>query len=594
MAGEGFARRNGIGRLVDQHSFRTSKGGVMNDPVEAFARICTRLESLERRVAALERIPQPTLPLPATLPRDQGPATEYALPQPTGVFPVVGKAMLGFAGAYVLRAVAESGAVPKVAIVVLALAYGGTWLVWASRVRSATRFASTIYAATASLILAPMLGELTLRFRILPTRVTAALLGAYVLAATFLAWKRNLLTVVWVGMVTGVCSALALLILSRNFVPYVTVLLVVAAVSEFAATRRRWLSLRAFAAPAVDLAVANLLYTFSLPENSRVEYEPVTKAVLLALPSLLFFIYGASIVFRTLSLRENVTAFEMIQAVISFVLAGVGWLWSGTAGTTTFGVCCWLLALACYAAAFVCFSRTELRNYRVYAAWSAALLLAGSFLILSPSRAALLLGVLAVVSTVVGVRIQRLMPGYQAFAYLAAAAFASGLLRYVGLSMTGTLPSTPVWTVWIVAVCAIFCYAFGGRLDSKRWNQELLRFLLALLAVSAVAAFLVSAVVGVVAAGFALGPSHVAVVRTLVVCTLALALAYSGGRWQRTELLWTAYFALAFVTAKLEFEDLRYGGSGSIAISLFLYALALIIVPRLGRTARQKPGFRDC
>ena len=37
-----------------------------------------------------------------------------------------------------------------------------------------------------------MLGELTLRFHILPSPVTAALLGAFVLAATVLAWKRKL------------------------------------------------------------------------------------------------------------------------------------------------------------------------------------------------------------------------------------------------------------------------------------------------------------------------------------------------------------------------------------------------------------------
>jgi len=45
---------------------------------------------------------------------------------------------------------------------------------------------------TAGLILPPMLGELTLRFHILPSPVTAALLGAFVLAATVLAWKRKL------------------------------------------------------------------------------------------------------------------------------------------------------------------------------------------------------------------------------------------------------------------------------------------------------------------------------------------------------------------------------------------------------------------
>jgi hypothetical protein len=68
---------------------------------------------------------------------------------------------------------------------------------------------------------------------------------------------------------------------------------------------------------------------------------------------------------------------------------------------------------------------------------------------------------------------------------------------------------------------------------------------------------------------------------------LALAVAFGGSRWQRIELVWTAYGTLAFITAKLLFEDLPHGHSGSIAISIFLYAVTLIIVPRVARTARQ-------
>jgi hypothetical protein len=597
MAGEGFVSQSGIG-TVGSTSIRSRPQWVevMDDLHEALARICTRLESLEQRVSAFEHMPQPAVSLPvhSVVAQAQSSGVEYALPQPAGVFPVIGRAMLGIAGAYVLRAVAESGAVPKFAVVVLALLYGGAWLVWATRPRVATRLATTTYALTAALILTPMLGELTLRFHILPSQVTAALLGAFVLAATVLAWKRKLTAVVWVAVVTGVCSALALLTLSRDIAPYLAVLLLIAGVSEFAAAGKRWQSLRALVAPALDIAVLNLIYTFSLPESSRAEYVPIAKPVLLAFPSLLFLIYAASIAFRTMWLRQKVTVFEIVQAAVSFALAGISWFWFAPGvGITAFGVLCCLLAAACYTAAFVCFNRGELRNYRVYAAWSAALVLAGSFLILPPPLAALLLGAAAVVATVVGVRLGRLMPGYQGFAYLAAAARVSGLLRYVWLAMAGTLPSAPAATVWFVAMCAVLSYAFGGRFESQHWNQRLLRFLLALLAVSAVAASFVSALARITATGIIPGASHVAVVRTLIVCVSALALAYSGGRWQREELIWSAYFALAFVTTKLLFEDLRYGRSGSIAISLFLYAVALISVPRLGRTTRRTERLAD-
>jgi hypothetical protein len=118
--------------------------------------------------------------------------------------------------------------------------------------------------------------------------------------------------------------------------------------------------------------------------------------------------------------------------------------------------------------------------------------------------------------------------------------------------------------------------------------QRLLRLLSAILAVSAAATLLVSALVWLAAVGMTPGASHVAVIRTLITCALALTLAFGGSRWQRIELVWTAYGTLAFVTAKLLFEDLPHGHSGSIAVSIFLYAVALIIVPRMARLGPQR------
>lgn len=365
----------------------------MDEVRDALARLDVRLQNLECRISALEHRPHPVtpLPVPAAIPARGVPAAEeFALPQAGRIFPVVGKAMLGIAGAYLLRAVAESGSLPKLAVVALALAYTATWLVWAARVPAGARFASTTYAATAALILAPMLGELTLRFRVLPAAITAGLLGAFVIASSALAWKRNLAPVVWVAGVAGVFTAFTLLIASRDLVPYIAALLLMALVSEFAAARNRWLPLRALVAPAVDIAVWILVYVCSLPESSRSEYAAVSTPASLVLPSLLFLIYGASIAFRTTFLRQRITIFEIAQAVISFLLSGLAWLRfaSGT-GLLGFGIFCWMFSAACYAAAFVRFDRiAEQRNYHVYATWSAALVLAGSFLVLPPPLAA--------------------------------------------------------------------------------------------------------------------------------------------------------------------------------------------------------------
>ncbi len=567
----------------------------MDDLLDALARLSDRLEHLERRVSALERSSETANSRPSTA---EGPARgtpaaeEFSLPQAEGVFPVVGKAMLGIAGAYVLRAVAESGSLPQLVVVALALAYAGMWLLWAARVPANMPFTSTAYAVTSGLILAPMLWELTLHFKVLPASATAGVLIVFVALASVLAWKRNLAPVLWVANVTAVFTALALMIATHALAPFVSALLIMALASEFAADRNRWLRLRFLVAPAADLAVWILIYIYSLPESSRSDYPAGQSAALLGLPAALFLIYGASVALRTTWLRQRITIFEIVQTVIAFMLAAFGLLrFGGSAGTTVLGVFCLLFSAACYAVAYAYFDRYhEERNYHVYATWSGALFLTGNSLCLSPMPLALCLSVAAIAATLLGVRASRLTLEFHGLLFLAAAAYASGLLGYAGSALVGTFPAVPGWIVWIVAASAVPCYAVGGRFRTERWNQRLLQTLSAILAVAAVIVFLVSVLVWLAAIGMTLGASHVAVIRTLITCAVALALAFSGSRWQRSELVWIAYGALALVTAKLLFEDLQHGHPGSTAVSIFLYAVVLILVPRMARLGAQRRG----
>jgi hypothetical protein len=568
----------------------------MNDLPDAFARLSDRLERLEHRVAALERSSEirNSLATPAASPtRGISAAEESVLPLAGGVFPVVGKAMLGIAGAYLLRAIAESGILPLGVVVGLALGYAGVWLLWAARVPASSPFASAAYALTSALILAPMLWELTLRFKVWPAFCSALALSAFAVGALILGWKRDLAAVVWIANIAAACGALTLMIATHDLAPFIGTVLIVGGASEFAFRRNRWHGIRYLAAPAADLAVWLLLYIYSLPPSARAEYAAVPGALLLTLPCALFLIYGASVAWRTAWLRERITIFEIVQSVIAFLLAAFSVLWFGPAFRAGLGIVCLLFSAAGYAAALVRFDPLpQHRNYHVYSTWSALVLLAGSFLCLSELGVALFLPVVAMLATVAGVRTARLTLEFHGLLYLAAAAFASGLLEYATRALAGTFPNAPGWTVWIVAASTLLCYAVGGRFQRERWNQRLLRLLSAILAVSAAATLLVSGLVWLAAIGMTPGTSHVAVIRTLIPCALALGLAFSGARWQRIELVWTAYGTLAFVTAKLLFEDLAQGRSGSIAISLFLYAVALILVPRMARLGRQ-PGNVD-
>jgi len=563
----------------------------MDDLLDALARLDARVETLERRVEALEGAKAPAPPLKketAVAAESHAAGGELTLPPAGGVFPVVGRAMLGIAGAYLLRAAAESGSFPRLAVVVIALAYAAMWMVWASRVRSSVAFSATAYAATSALILAPMLAELMLRFQVLSASATAGLLSAFVLGTFALSWRRKLTATVAVAVAAAVVTALGLLVVSHDLPAYISALLVAVAASEFAAGAGRWSGLRFLAAPAADVAVLILVYIHSLPETSRPGYAPVSQGVLLALPTLLFVIAGTGIVWRTVVHRYRINLFEIAQAAVAFALTAAAWLWFVPAkGGLVVGVCCWLFAFMCYALAFGSFDRVaEQRNYHVYATWAAALMLAGSFLLLPPLSVTLLLSVAAIVATVIGVRVARLTPEFHGLLYLTAAAYSSGLLQYAGRALVGSFPAAPGWIVWMVAVAALACFAIGGRFEGERWNERLLRLLAAVLAVSAVATFLVSCLVWLAAIGMRPEAAHVAVIRTLITCGLAMLVAASGSRWKRAELVWTAYGMLAAVSAKLLLEDLPHGHSGAIAVSIFLYAVTLILVPRMARSGR--------
>jgi hypothetical protein len=557
---------------------------MMSD-LDALARLSDRVESLERRIAALEHAPQ----LQPSAPIDHSNAptavrAEFAASEASGVFPVFGKAMLGIAGAYLLRAIAESGSFPKIAVVGLALAYAAMWLVWAARVPVEAGLARAVYAATSAMILSPMLWELTLRFQFVPSSMAAALLTAFAVAAAILSWQRNLAALMWVAVLSAVLSSMGLLIASRDPVPFVCALLVMAGAVEIAAFHGRTPALRPFVALAVDLATCITFYIYSSPETARASYAGIDIGILPLLAAALFTIYGASVSLRVVLLRRRISTFDIMQVTIAFSCAAAGVLLFVPAGERILGLACILLAAATYVMTFLFFDREpQVRNYHVYATWSVLLLSAGAFLTLPTIYLALGLSAVAIVATVIGCRTGHLVLEFHGVVYLGGAAFASGLLTYAGLALAGTFPAAPGWLVWSVAVAAVICYAIGGSYRGESWPYRLLELMSAVLAVSAALTFFVSLLVWVAALGMVLSPAHVAVIRTMITCAVALALSFSGSRWQRIELMWLAYGMLALVTAKLLFEDMRHGQPALIAVSIFLYAIALIMISRAAR-----------
>lgn len=557
----------------------------MNDLPGALEQLASRLDLLERRIEALEHPAAPAAP-PApqpAAPQPPLPAGDLSFGQAGSLFSVLGKAMLGIAGAYVLRAIAESSPLPRLAVAAFAMVYAIFWLVWSARLKAAEWLAATIYACTSALILAPMLWELTLSFKVLSPAAAAAVLALFVLAASLLAWKRDLAAVFWVANLTAAAVALALSSATHDLLPFDAALLLMVLICEVAAARQHELSVRPVVAAVADAATWALIFIYASPPDARAQYPPLNASQLLAPALVLFLIVAAGIVVKTVLLRGRISLFETGQALAAFLLAAASLLYfAPQTGGIVLAVLCVLLAAVCYAAIFALFERTaDRRNLRVFAAWSACLFLAGSWLLVPQAWLAAWLSAACLAVAILGLRLHRFTLSLHGLVYLGAAAVAAALPVYVFRTLAGSLPSAPAWSVSLVAACAVVCYLAAAR-------PRLMQLLPAALAAAAGAALLAEGLLRVVALDVVPAAQHIAFIRTLAACVPALALAFAGSRWQRLELNWIAYALLVFVAAKLLYEDLRHGHLEFIAASIFVFAVTLIAVPRLARMGQNR------
>ena len=549
-----------------------------------------RVRDLERRVSALEsgaEKPLPTHSELASIPlqRPRAPATWRGFPpaeMPGGAVTVIGKAVLGIAGAYLLRAIAESGPVLRFAMLVMAIVYAGMWLVWAARAHVASRFASFSYAVTSALILSPLLWESTVRFQVLSPVLAAAVLVGFAVLALATSWKQKLQAIPWIATLAAVGTAMALIVATHELVPLTVALLVVALATEVVDGLGYRLSVRVIPAIGADFAVWLMVFIMTSAEGVPVGYRAIGAGTLVVLSFGLLAIYGGSVGVRSFVLGRKLSVFEIAQGVAAFVLATFSTLRASPGSAAALGGFFLIVAALCYWGALSRLGGDALsRNRRVFATYAAALLLAGSFLLLGASFQALFLCVAALTAVFAYTRRGEFSLGIHAMLYLVTAAIVSGLLNYAGGALAGTVPKAPGWAFMVVLGSAILCEALGTHpvISQRRWLWVVPSALVGL----AVAALVVVAMVWLVLDQAWLSAARLAVIRTVVICAVALAFGFGAARSKRVEWRWVAYAAVACGTLKLAFEDLRFGNPASLVVSLLFYGLILIVLPRLMR-----------
>jgi hypothetical protein len=559
---------------------------IVDEAASLIEQLSRRIAELEARVSVLEHTQQGSPQIVSATDAQSNTTVGAPLPPAFGrrgnVIPVLGKAVLAMAGAYLLRAIAESTPSAQFPMLIAAILYASGWMAWAVRAHRTNHFASAVYGATATLILAPLLYESTTKFQLLSVSSTSAVLVAFVVLVLVLAWHSNLQVLPWVGTLASIATIWTLILSTHELVPLTLALLGIALAIEVAACLGHRLSLWAMVAVAADSAVALFIYVMTWVEGVPASYAPAGPTTTALLSLSLLGIYGGGIAIRSFGERKRISNSELLQCALVFPLAYAGVTRASQSSAPTLGVLFLALSLVCYWGAWVRFSDPQQkRNRAVSASWAVLLMLIGIVEIFPPSVGALMFCLLGIGAVLLHRRNGGLSLALHASLYLAAAAVLSPVLTYGLEALAGTVPGLPHWTVWIVMASTLFCYSIAPCPAGESWRHRMLWIIPAGLAAVGFAALAVAMLHAFVANRFAVTAPHTAGIRTIVTCLVALSLGYCASLLRRPELGWLAYAAVGLGALKLLLEDLRFGNAASLVVSLLFYGLILILLPRL-------------
>ncbi|MGD0776952.1 MAG: hypothetical protein ABSC05_29390 [Candidatus Solibacter sp.] len=531
----------------------------------------------------------------AAEPAPAAPQLPGILDSPTSLLPVIGRALLGLAGAFLLRALTEAGTFSPRMGVAIGLVYAMMWLVWAARTPAARRLETALHGLTAVLVVSPLLFEATTSLKAISTWTAGALLLAFTLFGLAVSWRKDLLIVATFATLAGLGTSAALLMATHDCLPFTFVLLAIALAMEVSACLNHWLGGRWLAATAADLAVllATWLVTgeHGLPEG----YAAIPHSALLGAQVALLAIYLSSTIVRTLLRGFTFTWFETAQCALAFLISVGGGLQLTSADARVapaLAVLSLVCAAACYLVSFLMLDRggALTRNFHTYATFGLLLTVAGSRILLSGAAAAVVWSVLAVAAIWVGgifLRLTLKLHGgiFLLLALSASSAFEQGAGLLLG---SRTWPGGAPWAIWSGALTAVLCYAIGtrqGAAVTPSWSSRALRILVAGTAVLLVAGIAAGLLTSAYHQIFGADATHAycATLRTFVLSATALLLAWAAGRWDRQEFGRLVYPVMALGAYRMIGVDLHQDRTAALFLSLLLYGGALMLLPKLIR-----------
>lgn len=486
--------------------------------------------------------------------------------------PLIGRSLLVIAGAFVFRLITERELVTRPVGVALGLSFAALWVFLSWRdAGKGKRLSAAFHAGAGALVGFALLLETGSREVHVAAPLIALGLAVFTLLLLATAWRHRLPEVAWLAQL-GCLAAGGGLLRSAQPLPFFVVLLALGVSSVVFADFRQWPLLRWPVALFLDLAALRLV--FSLSARSEAEQGGQLGPIVLVTQAVIG-LYVLWLLLSTWVRHHPVRAFEVVQTALVLT---VGLLTitrvQGAAGAWGLLVAAGALATAFWV------SSLEGRAFDgwFYGVLSLALTLASGPLLLSGAALGLFWAAVGLALAVVGrARLTSLMWGGAAL-LLWAAAWAGGTLEVV-ISGLVRAPTGP-WAAPTPVSALLVAFALAGWvLLTGRVKRPLPGVAVALVGLVALGSLALCAHGARMLFGDA--TSLIILLRTLLLCGLAVALAASRRFGAPIELSWAAWGLVVLSGLKVLAQDLPHGNAGTLVIAFLALGLALIAVPRL-------------
>jgi hypothetical protein len=551
---------------------------------QALADIHRRLDALEAREL---RSPAPLRAELAAMREETSPLLSIGRPDLSTLVSLVGRTFVVLGGAYLLRALTESGRLPGRGGVVLGFAYAAAWFGAADRAGITRPLSGLFHGLAAVVISLPLLWEASAHFKLLSPPASAAMLMVIAGLALGVAWHRHLQSLAGVAVIGSIAATAGLVVATGRPLPFATGLVALGACTLWLSDVRGWWWLRWPPALAADLAAIVLVgRAVVVPPQ---EPHGAVAALLLALMA----VYVGSVAWRTLWADRRVQIFDVIQTPCAVGIGLVGALIVARAeagpATMALGGLGLIGAAASYVAAFGILRRRSgaRANVVFFSTMAVALLLVGGNALLSGPVLVAWYGALAVTAAILGGRVAEPQLSLQATVLGFAMAVVSGTVVWaadVWLTRGPWLPLSAAHVATVVVAAA--CLAIPPKVsetDSGRVPLvSIARFILVVVLVVGIGGIVVWWL-GPLVAGEPLDAGRLASMTTAVLAVSAVAVAALSRVAPWVEFRWLVYPVLVVGGIKLVVDDFRHSSPATLFAALALYGVALILAPRILR-----------